>query len=106
MLFHVAGFALAIAYSGLAVAEDCFNSSSVEGPDKSLVTSSDDVHILNSNGTGAIIILDYGHSVEGIPSFEVLSSDGDTGVFEISYAESKAAFDEYMVNPLITITWC
>jgi hypothetical protein len=43
------------------------------------------------------VILDYGHEVEGIPSFEVLSHQGDTSLFEVSYAESLASFSQYMV---------
>ena len=53
------------------------------------LTATDDNH--------AVLILDYGHSVEGIPEFEVVGSEGDTSVFEITYAESKAALGNYMV---------
>lgn len=62
------------------------------------ITGSTNVQVLTSNGTGSIIILDYNHEIEGIPSFEVLSNTGDTSRFEISYAESLAAFDTYMVS--------
>lgn len=63
-----------------------------------LITGSPDVQVLTSNGSSSTIILDYDHEVEGIPSFEVLSNTGDTSLFEISYAESLAAFDTYMVS--------
>jgi hypothetical protein len=62
------------------------------------LSGSDDVQILNVNAASSIIILDYGHEVEGIPSFEVLSHQGDTSLFEISYAESLASFSQYMVR--------
>ena len=58
-------------------------------------TGSDDIQTLNA--TSSIIILDYGHEVEGIPSFEVLNHQGDTSLFEISYAESLTSFSQYMV---------
>ena len=63
------------------------------------VSGSKDVTTLAGNSTNSIIIIDYGHEVEGIPSFEVLSHAGDTSHFEISYAESLASFDTYMVRP-------
>ncbi|PRP84670.1 glycoside hydrolase family 78 protein [Planoprotostelium fungivorum] len=43
----------------------------------------------SSNGTPSIVILYYGHNVEGIPTFEIVSASGDTSIFEISYAESQ-----------------
>jgi hypothetical protein len=70
-------------------------------PDKlhhKFIVGSSGIQKLMSNGTSSIVILDYGHEVEGIPSFEVLSKAGDTSLFEISYAESLAAFDTYMVS--------
>lgn len=64
-----------------------------------LITNSDEIHILcASNGSDSVAILDYGHSVEGIPEFEVVSTEGDTSVFEITYGESRAALDHYMVR--------
>lgn len=62
------------------------------------ITISDDVIVLDSTSTGAAIqTLDYGHSIDGIPAFEVLSAEGDTSVFEITYGESSAALKTYMV---------
>lgn len=65
-----------------------------------------------TKGSPAVTVLDYGESVEGIPDFEVVHAEGDTSVFEITYAESKAALTEYMVckrtrrhvalNPMLT----
>ncbi|CCF32774.1 alpha-L-rhamnosidase [Colletotrichum higginsianum] len=61
--------------------------------------------IYGSNGTttlthqgtsSAIVVLDYGRNVEGYPTFEVVSTAGDTSGFEISYAESKASLGLYM----------
>lgn len=37
------------------------------------------------------------HSVEGITAFEIVSVDGDTFTFEITYGESRAALSIYMV---------
>lgn len=70
-------------------------------PDKlhhKFIVGSSGIQKLTSNGASSIVILDYDHEVEGIPSFEVLSNAGDTSLFEISYAESIAAFDTYMVS--------
>jgi hypothetical protein len=63
-----------------------------------LVTTTNETTILSATADApAIVTLDYGHSVEGIPTFEVLSMEGDASVFEITYAESLAALDIYMV---------
>ena len=64
-----------------------------------LITGSDGVVRLEStSGSPAIVILDYNHSVEGIPTFEVLTAEGDTSVFEITYGESRGALSYYMVS--------
>lgn len=64
-----------------------------------VIYASDGVQSLNAdNGSSAIVILDYGQSVEGIPEFEVLNTTGDTSVFEITYGESRGALDQYMVS--------
>ena len=68
--------------------------------DASLITAQDGPIVLSSTTTqGGIVVLDYGANVEGIPSFEVIHATGDTGVFEITYSESKAGLDLYMVRP-------
>lgn len=92
MLGHLASLALV----HFAVVTASYNAS--DKLNHNFITGSTDVQVLTSNGTGSIIILDYDHEVEGIPSFEVLSNTGDTSLFEISYAESLAAFDTYMVS--------
>jgi hypothetical protein len=54
---------------------------------------------LSSDGSkSGIVVLDYGHSVEGHPTFEVVSASGDTSGFELTFAESKAALNAYMVS--------
>lgn len=64
-----------------------------------LVTSTNETTILTAtSGAPAIVTLDYGHAIEGIPIFEVVSVEGDTSVFEITYAESLAALNTYMVR--------
>lgn len=53
---------------------------------------------LSSDGqTPGIMILDFGQSYEGHPTFEVLSATGDTSRFEVTYGESSAALNLYMV---------
>jgi len=64
-----------------------------------LITATNETTILSATvDAPAIVTLDYGHAVEGIPTFEVLSVEGDTSVFEITYAESLAALSTYMVR--------
>lgn len=54
---------------------------------------------LSSDGVKAdVVVLDYGQNYEGHPTFEVFSSSGDTSGFELTFAESKAALDDYMVR--------
>lgn len=67
--------------------------------DASLTTARDGPIVLSSTtAEGGILVLDYGANVEGIPSFEVMSATGDTQVFEITYSETKAGLDLYMVR--------
>lgn len=62
------------------------------------ISTSDDVITLDStHNSPTVQILDYRYSVEGIPAFEVVSVDGDTSNFEITYGESRAALSVYMV---------
>jgi hypothetical protein len=86
-LLSLASFAIATA-----------SCSASETPNPKFISASDGVQTLNANATSSVVILDYGHEVEGIPSFEVLSHQGDTSLFEISYAESLASFNQYMVR--------
>ncbi|UPL01042.1 hypothetical protein LCI18_011976 [Fusarium solani-melongenae] len=52
---------------------------------------------LSSDGKDPdILILDYGQNVEGHPTFEVVSTSGDASGFELTFAESKYAFSNYM----------
>jgi hypothetical protein len=46
--------------------------------------------IFGSNGT---ITLDYGHNVEGFPTFQVLSTSGNIEGFKIRYSETKAVLE-------------
>lgn len=64
-----------------------------------LITSTNETTVLTAKaGEPAIVTLDYGRAIEGIPTFEVVSIEGDTSVFEITYAESPAALSIYMVR--------
>ncbi|KAH6643329.1 Six-hairpin glycosidase-like protein [Truncatella angustata] len=68
---------------------------STSSPD--FITSTNETTTLVATAASpAIVILDYGHNVEGIPAFEVLNTDGDTSVLEITYAEAGAALNLYM----------
>ncbi|KAK1705656.1 alpha-L-rhamnosidase [Colletotrichum lupini] len=70
------------------------SSSSTNG---TVVFGSNETAALTSDGTTAsIVVIDYGHNVEGFPTFEVISTSGDTSSFEISFAESQPALDSYM----------
>ncbi|KAI0110934.1 Six-hairpin glycosidase-like protein [Nemania sp. FL0031] len=67
-----------------------------------LITGTTETITLNSASDSGVVILDYGHVVEGIPIFDVISVEGDTSVFEITYAESLTALDSYMSDgPLV-----
>jgi hypothetical protein len=90
------GYLASLALVHFAIATASCNAS--DKLNHNFIAGSTNVQVLTSNGTGSIIILDYDHEVEGIPSFEVLSNTGDTSLFEISYAESLAAFNTYMVS--------
>lgn len=63
-----------------------------------LITTTNETTVLASASAPRIVTLDYGHAVEGIPSFEVVSVDGDASAFEVTYAESLAALSSYMVR--------
>lgn len=64
-----------------------------------IITSTNETTILTAKvGEPAVVTLDYGRAIEGIPTFEVVSVEGDTSVFEITYAESLAALSSYMVG--------
>jgi len=53
---------------------------------------------LQSDGTKPdILIIDHGVNVGGLPTFQVLSRSGDTSVFEVTYSETRALLDNYMV---------
>lgn len=69
------------------------------------ITVSHGVITLDSRSADpAIHTLDYSHSVDGIPAFEVVSAKGDTSVFEITYGESSAALKMYMVSQFALTT--
>ncbi|KAI1337209.1 Six-hairpin glycosidase-like protein [Xylariaceae sp. FL0016] len=52
---------------------------------------------MTSNGSEPdIVVIDYGHNIEGIPTFEVASHSGGTSVLEITYSETQAGLDLYM----------
>lgn len=54
---------------------------------------------LSSNGkVPDIVFLDYGKDVEGYATFKVTNISRDTSVFEMSYSESRAVLNNYMVS--------
>ena len=90
------GLFLILSFAHLAFAGESCNTSDAHNAE--FVSAATGVQTLTANTTDSVIIIDYGREVEGLPSFEVLSHEGDTSHFEISYAESLAAFDTYMVR--------
>ncbi|KAI9162694.1 glycoside hydrolase family 78 protein [Paramyrothecium foliicola] len=71
----------------------------------SLITIFNETITLKANvDNPSISILDYGHSVEGIPSFEVVEVQGDTSVLELTYSESKAGLESYMGDGPIALS--
>lgn len=44
-----------------------------------------------------IFIIDHGLNVAGLPTFQVLGRSGDTSQFEMTYSETRALLDNYMV---------
>ncbi|KAH6693792.1 Six-hairpin glycosidase-like protein [Plectosphaerella plurivora] len=65
--------------------------------DDAILYATDGPVTLSSDGqTPGILILDFGQSYEGHPTFEVLSTMGDTSRFEVTFAESSAALNLYM----------
>ncbi|KAL1656218.1 hypothetical protein SLS61_001291 [Didymella pomorum] len=63
---------------------------------------SSEATIFGSNGTitlkgnsttPTVILLDYGHNVEGFPTFEIVSASGNVSGFKIRYSETKAVLE-------------
>lgn len=53
---------------------------------------------LRSDGAEpGILIIDHGVNVGGFPSFDVLSLSGNTSILEVTYSETRALLDKYMV---------
>ncbi|GKU11711.1 unnamed protein product, partial [Fusarium langsethiae] len=68
-----------------------------ETTNSTIIYGSDGTINLSSNGSHPdIVVIDYGHSVEGHPTFKVVSASGDTSGFELTFAESNAALNSYM----------
>ncbi|SPJ82353.1 related to alpha-L-rhamnosidase C [Fusarium torulosum] len=69
-----------------------------------IIYGTNDTITLSSDGVKAdVVVLDYGQNYEGHPTFEVLSTSGDTSMFELSFAESKSALENYMSDGPIGI---
>lgn len=64
----------------------------------STIFGSKDTITLKGNSTTSEVILDYGANVEGFPTFEVITTDGDTSDFQITYSESRPVL---MVSPTV-----
>lgn len=66
----------------------------------------DTVFTLSSNGTSpSVIILDYGRDVEGYGTYHVSRRSGNTSGFEMSYSETRALLDTYMVSQDGSVFW-
>ncbi|KAH7150278.1 Six-hairpin glycosidase-like protein [Dactylonectria estremocensis] len=63
---------------------------------KFIAAPEDKLTLAVANDSAAVVILDYQHVVEGFPAFEVVATEGDTSVFEITYGESRTSLDNYM----------
>ncbi|KAF7534549.1 hypothetical protein G7054_g6117 [Neopestalotiopsis clavispora] len=87
-----------LAFLALAQARSIVSRGSTTTTNSSeFITSTTEITTIDATGgSPAVVILDYGRSVEGIPAFEVLSKEGDTSTFEITYGESSAALSSYM----------
>jgi hypothetical protein len=96
--FGFLSYALLALCQGAATSKQPPCSPHNRGADR-LITSTNDAITLASTNGSAVVVLDYGHVIEGIPSFDVVSIEGDTSLLEITYAESLAALDNYMVKP-------
>ncbi|KAM0351725.1 hypothetical protein ACHAPU_002237 [Fusarium lateritium] len=63
---------------------------------KSIIYGTNDTITLSSDGLKAdTVVLDYGENFEGHPTFEVISTSGDTSGFELTFAEAKSSLDRY-----------
>ncbi|KAF3035833.1 hypothetical protein E8E12_006661 [Didymella heteroderae] len=51
------------------------------------------ITLKGNSTTPAVVVLDYGHNVEGFPTFEVLSASGNVSDFKIRYSETKAVLE-------------
>lgn len=105
LLFKMAALSLRLILTAfLALVEssailDSVKVSSRSTASSALIATTNETTVLTATtGVPAIVTLDYGYAVEGIPTFEVVSIEGDTSVFEITYAESLAALSTYMVR--------
>ncbi|KAF5681230.1 alpha-L-rhamnosidase C [Fusarium heterosporum] len=71
----------------------------LSGKDKvsgSIIYGTNGTITLSSDGLKAdTVILDYGENFEGHPTFEVISTSGDTSGFELTFAEAKSALNRY-----------
>lgn len=67
---------------------------------KATIFGSNGTITLKGNATTpAVVLLDYGHNVEGFPTFEVISTSGDVSGFKIRYSETKAVLES---NPNVS----
>lgn len=58
-----------------------------------LFGSNGTITLKGSATTPARVLLDYGHNVEGFPTFEILSASGNVSGFKIRYSETKAVLE-------------
>ncbi|KAF4994552.1 hypothetical protein FDECE_13075 [Fusarium decemcellulare] len=72
-------------------------SQQIQDENTSLILGRVDPTTISSDGSSpGILVIDYGHNVEGFPTFEVLKAEGNTSILEVTYGESKAALSQYM----------
>lgn len=88
-------------WTGLVAARPAQPDHLARDADAKVTFGSKDSTTLTSDGKSpAILVLDYDYNVEGFPTFEVVSVKGDTSMFQITYAESRAALHTFMVRNL------
>lgn len=55
---------------------------------KTIFGTNGTITLLGTSPTSGTLVLDYGSNVEGFPTFDVISANGDTSALEITYSES------------------
>ncbi|PVI03304.1 glycoside hydrolase family 78 protein [Periconia macrospinosa] len=60
--------------------------------------SNDTITIKGDTTAPGVVVLDYGSNVEGHPTFQIVSTTGDTSKLEITYSETRAVLDSFYMS--------